>query len=163
ATIDEALNGLKVRAKPHGEIITYLPTGEGADADSIELDILMASQVTLDELLAILADGRTRIEEIPRAGQRSAPPATPLTPLTFLPHEAQAQAPSLAMPSPEQRGENATNRRALTERRRGLPKPAAPAAVELSLRSVTQTVRVDIRKLDSLMNIVGELSIVRNA
>ena len=32
-----------------------------------------------------------------------------------------------------------------------------------SLRSVTQTVRVDIRKLDHLMNIVGELAIVRSA
>ena len=32
-----------------------------------------------------------------------------------------------------------------------------------SLRSVSQTVRVDIRKLDHLMNIVGELAIVRGA
>src|SRR4029079_14449281 len=43
---------------------------------------------------------------------------------------------------------------------------AAPGASqgrerELTLRSVTQTVRVDIRKLDHLMNIVGELAIVR--
>src|SRR5262249_9189724 len=30
------------------------------------------------------------------------------------------------------------------------------------LRSISQTVRVDIRKLDHLMNIVGELAIVRN-
>ena len=38
----------------------------------------------------------------------------------------------------------------------------APAnARELSIRSVSQTVRVDIRKLDHLMNIVGELAIVR--
>src|SRR5690606_12928286 len=36
----------------------------------------------------------------------------------------------------------------------------APAAV---MRSVSQTVRVDIRKLDVLMNAVGELSIVRGA
>jgi two-component system chemotaxis sensor kinase CheA len=34
---------------------------------------------------------------------------------------------------------------------------------ERSLRSLTQTVRVDIRKLDHLMNIVGELAIVRGA
>jgi two-component system chemotaxis sensor kinase CheA len=46
--------------------------------------------------------------------------------------------------------------------------PVQPAAVGLidgstSLRSVSQTVRVDIRKLDHLMNIVGELAIVRGA
>ena len=38
-----------------------------------------------------------------------------------------------------------------------------PSARELTLRSVTQTVRVDIRKLDHLMNIVGELAIVRGS
>jgi two-component system chemotaxis sensor kinase CheA len=42
--------------------------------------------------------------------------------------------------------------------------PTAPSpddTAELSLKSVAQTVRVDIRKLDSLMNIVGELAIAR--
>jgi two-component system chemotaxis sensor kinase CheA len=37
----------------------------------------------------------------------------------------------------------------------------AAGSRDLTLRSVTQTVRVDIRKLDHLMNIVGELAIVR--
>jgi two-component system chemotaxis sensor kinase CheA len=49
--------------------------------------------------------------------------------------------------------------------------PAAPtgrvarvgAGAELSLRSVSQTVRVDIRKLDRLMTVVGELAIVKTA
>jgi two-component system chemotaxis sensor kinase CheA len=53
-----------------------------------------------------------------------------------------------------------------------LPPAFPPAAVEgtgardnrdLSLRSVSQTVRVDIRKLDNLMNVVGELAMVRAA
>src|SRR5882672_7514216 len=73
ATIDEALNSLKLRAKPHGEIVTYLPTGEGADADSIELDILMASQSSLDVLRSLLGNDRTKIEEVPRrAGAKDA-------------------------------------------------------------------------------------------
>jgi two-component system chemotaxis sensor kinase CheA len=42
------------------------------------------------------------------------------------------------------------------------PAPQAPAASELeSLRSISDTVRVDIRKLDELMNLVGELVIQR--
>jgi two-component system chemotaxis sensor kinase CheA len=48
--------------------------------------------------------------------------------------------------------------------------PHAPSAPvrglgpgEMSLRSVSQTVRVDIRKLDRLMTIVGELAIVKTA
>src|SRR5262249_910201 len=37
ATIDKALEEMKERAKRHGEIITYLPTGEATSADTIEL------------------------------------------------------------------------------------------------------------------------------
>ena len=33
ATIDSALDELKATARPHGEIITYLPTGAGGDVD----------------------------------------------------------------------------------------------------------------------------------
>src|SRR4051794_4103678 len=42
------------------------------------------------------------------------------------------------------------------------PPPAAPEPnQEVSLRSLTSVVRVDIRKLDHLMNVVGELGTVR--
>jgi two-component system chemotaxis sensor kinase CheA len=158
ATIDEALNSLKLRAKPHGEIITYLPTGEGADADSIELDILMASQSSLEVLRSLLGDDRTKIEEVPRRSNvrdhgviASSPPLeTPFPPASHPSEHPHKDAP---------RGQ-------LAQPRAALPKPApvgGAIAPEVSLRSVTQTVRVDIRKLDLLMNIVGELSIVRNA
>jgi two-component system, chemotaxis family, sensor kinase CheA len=153
ATIDDALNNLKATAKPHGEIITYLPTGEGVDADSIELDILLASREELDTLRSALGTERTRVEEVPRKGRprRSVAPAVPsMTP---------AQLPEVR-PSDEARP--AKRQSADTEHRSVLP-PKQVAQPELSLRSVTQTVRVDIRKLDVLMNIVGELSIVRNA
>ena len=43
----------------------------------------------------------------------------------------------------------------------GASAPPAEEALEASLRSVAQTVRVDIRKLDALMNLVGELGNVR--
>jgi two-component system chemotaxis sensor kinase CheA len=39
--------------------------------------------------------------------------------------------------------------------------PPVEEPPELSLKSVAQTVRVDIRKLDTLMNVVGELAIAR--
>src|SRR5262249_23642185 len=51
--------------------------------------------------------------------------------------------------------------------RRGGAAPAAAAAVEAaepeSLKSLSETVRVDIRKLDELLNLVGELAIQRDA
>jgi two-component system chemotaxis sensor kinase CheA len=44
------------------------------------------------------------------------------------------------------------------------PAPQSPASPEMeSLRSISETVRVDIRKLDELMNLVGELVIQRSS
>src|SRR5690606_20398563 len=71
-TIDEELENLKARAKPLGEIITYLPTGQGADADSIELDILMVSSAAIEQLRDELGTSGVDISELPR---RSKSPA----------------------------------------------------------------------------------------
>lgn len=146
-TIDEELDSLKANAKNVGEIITYLPTGQGTDADSIELDVLMVSSEPLSAVREAVALPDVDLQELPT---RHA---------TLVPARAErglslAEASSLAPIDSPQEGALGLD----------APKPemiASPGAV--SLRSVAQTVRVDIRKLDRLMNIVGELSIVRNA
>ncbi|HEX5098937.1 MAG TPA: chemotaxis protein CheA [Polyangiaceae bacterium] len=137
-TIDKALEDMKTRAKRHGEIITYLPAGEATSADAIELDLLMASRDDLATLIGALGADNVVIEEIPR--RRSSILNEPARPT----HGAVA----------------------LTTAESALPSVSAgEAAIEQgpSLRSLTQTVRVDIRKLDALMNVVGELAIVRGA
>lgn len=148
-TIDDELESLKARAKPHGEIITYLPTGHGADADSIELDILMASRDRLERLRGALGAPNIGVEEVPRR----LPTVMPAPPVAEPPSGPSklAELDSIAPPPlpAEARGEQLRRRDA--------------AADAMSIRSVAQTVRVDIRKLDRLMNIVGELAIVRNA
>ncbi len=142
-TIDSALDELKAAARPHGEIITYLPTGSGADADAIELEILMASRASIDVL-------RTAVErpdvtlEVVRRREAPGPVSLPPSPATIRP-----TTPPLA---------EAPLRASLSRR-----PPVGGEGVEMSLRSVTQTVRVDIRKLDRLMTIVGELAIVKTA
>jgi two-component system, chemotaxis family, sensor kinase CheA len=136
STIDKVLEEMKERAKRHGEIITYLPTGEATSPDTIELDLLMASRDDLATLIGSLGADNVVIEEIPRRARRSAHPGT-LPPR----HPTALGRSELGMQRDERGGlEQAT-----------------------SLRSLTQTVRVDIRKLDHLMNIVGELAIVRSA
>ena len=150
ATIDQALDELKAMAKPHGEIITYLPTGAGADADSIELDILMASAVGTEDLRRALASGGVDLEEIPRrpgapaASGNVGPASVRLATNPPLPPNGRG-VPSLAPPALHDDG------------------PHGPKGDLGTLRSVAQTVRVDIHKLDRLMNIVGELSIVRTS
>jgi two-component system, chemotaxis family, sensor kinase CheA len=137
STIDKVLEEMKERAKRHGEIITYLPTGEATSADTIELDLLMASRDDLATLIGSLGADHVVIEEIPRRPRRSHPATLPPRRPTAL-----GRADSVGMQPELERG--------------GLEQAA-------SLRSLTQTVRVDIRKLDHLMNIVGELAIVRSA
>lgn len=139
STIDKALDDMKERAKRHGEIITYLPTGEATGVDAIELDLLLASRDDLATLIGSLGADNIVIEEIPRR-RRSVPPS--VAPLRG--------SVAGAVSSPKQE--------ALDRMAEAGPGDAAP-----SLRSLTQTVRVDIRKLDHLMNIVGELSIVRSS
>jgi two-component system chemotaxis sensor kinase CheA len=52
--IDTALDGLKDRMKSIAEIITYLPSMEGAGGDSIEIEMLLATKKTEAELRAAL-------------------------------------------------------------------------------------------------------------
>lgn len=135
-TIDASLDQLKSVAKPYGEIITYLPTGSGADAESIELDILLASKRPLPELASVFQPLEAQVTEVPRrshdgGGAHESEHAPREASLSYPPREA-------------------------------IVKPAE-VRVTGSVRSVTQTVRVDIHKLDQLMNIVGELGIVRTA
>jgi two-component system chemotaxis sensor kinase CheA len=140
ATIDKALDDMKERAKRHGEIITYLPTGEATGADAIELDLLLASRDDLATLIGSLGADNVVIEEIPRRRKSAAPSVMPIRGSVAGMHMAPKIDPLL------------------------IDRMAADAAdASPSLRSLTQTVRVDIRKLDHLMNIVGELSIVRSS
>jgi two-component system chemotaxis sensor kinase CheA len=141
STIDKALDDMKERAKRHGEIITYLPTGEATGADAIELDLLVASRDDLATLIGTLGADNVVIEEIPRR-RNSVAPSVPL------------RGSLGGFPSPKIQVDPMIMDRMAAE---------AAADASPSLRSLTQTVRVDIRKLDHLMNIVGELSIVRSS
>ena len=198
ATIDSALDDLKAKTRPHGEIITFLPTGEGGDAESVELEILVASREGLSVLGAAVAGPNVTIEEVRR--RDAAPPAKEsMRPPRASVSEMPPPMPSFASPDvmgtgiPETietddytEGTRTSRPPPMNAGQTGIPAPQSfhppaipsqpPAAPppgqreqqqqqqrELTLRSVSQTVRVDIRKLDHLMNIVGELAIVRSA
>ncbi len=171
-TIDTALDELKANARPLGEIITYLPTGAGADADTIELEILMASRVSVAQLRSAIKGAGVVIDEVQRRGMMSAAPLVVGTP-SIAGEEPFSPPTSVSVPP----GDTGGLRRSEHAMPMGpsiqsiapvIQAPSAPArgqqpGGEMSLRSVSQTVRVDIRKLDRLMTIVGELAIVKTA
>jgi two-component system, chemotaxis family, sensor kinase CheA len=178
ATIDGALDNLKSRAKPHGEILTYLPSGEGGDSDSIDLDVLLASRQSLDVLRTELGGPAVSIEPVARRPRQphEMPPSEP-PPTQFLgsagprittppaaPEEVFTPRGGVAAPPPSPFAGTSPHRVVIQPPIE--EEPMAPLEVPragLSIRGVAQTVRVDIRKLDHLMNIVAELAIVRSA
>jgi len=171
ATIDGALDALKSKAKPHGEILTYLPSGEGGDAEFIDLDVLLASRQSVEVLRTELGGPNVAIEPIARrpGGRPVIPSEPPVT--TF------AGSPPRVTTPPSAPEDNDTSKRSPdtgsftpVAAARFIPPPSEEDVAMpelpgqgLSIRGVAQTVRVDIRKLDHLMNIVAELAIVRGA
>lgn len=129
-SIDDSIEALREVARDDVEIITYLPSMEGGNEETIELVVLLASRVSASQLRAHFEGRYGTIEPIEERIQLP----------TLPPHRTSV--PSLASsiaPRPEDDG--------------------LPA----SARSVADSVRVDIRKLDHLMNVVGELALVRSA
>ncbi len=189
STIDSALDDLKSKTRPHGEIITFLPTGEGGDAESVELEILVASRASLGVLRGAVAGPNISVEEV-RRRDGSPNPAASIPPPSF---SQEAGFVDSYHPPTTAGGDALLDEINGVTTRTSVPPPVAAASFpppvaagtfppggpsgsggsnsgggggpsrerELTLRSVTQTVRVDIRKLDHLMNIVGELAIVR--
>jgi two-component system chemotaxis sensor kinase CheA len=140
ASIDTALEELKARARPIAELITYLPSMGGGNDDLIELEVLLASRAEESQLREALCSEDAVLEAVPRRGGERRATVVPEAPV------------------PEGEAEVV-----------GVPGSTPPAALDrvgadaLSLRSVANTVRVNIQKLDHLMNVVGELAIVRGA
>lgn len=143
SSIDSDLEELKQRVKPWAEIITYLPSMEGGTDDSIELEVLLASRTALAELRDVIGGPDVSIDGIARRDPGRTVPPPPPTPITRDGDEPAAVAARPATTPPARD-----------------PNLGADA---LAVRTVAKTVRVDIEKLDHLMNLVGELGIVKSA
>ena len=128
--IDDSIESLRDVVQEDAEIITYLPSLEGGDDESIELVVLLASRVPEPELKVYFEGQYGSVERIEE--RTNLPSIQP--DLTSIPPAAQSLLPQ----SEDESG-------------------------QASLRSLANSVRVDIRKLDDLMNVVGELSLVRSA
>ncbi len=145
--IDVVLKELKERSKKIAEIITYLPSmATGAD-QVIDIEVLLASSASEAELRKALGRPDLSLTRIRRRGSRSAAPSKASPP--------SRTAPATITGTPSFEQDRAERADSISVRE--------PSDDQLSLRSVMNTVRVDIRKLDLLMNTVGELGTVRGA
>ncbi|MBN1959627.1 MAG: chemotaxis protein CheA [Deltaproteobacteria bacterium] len=154
ANFDLGLAELDAAVKSIGEVITKLPSSKTAESGSISFDIIVGSDSNIQELSKTLGDDRIEITTI----QRKQMVATALK--------------KRAMPIPQK---DTTKSDAIVEQDKNIEGSNSQLAVEgsefarssqdesASVKSVSQTVRVDIRRLDRLMNLVGELSLTKTA
>jgi two-component system, chemotaxis family, sensor kinase CheA len=236
-SIDKGLEELKIRLKPTGEVITYLPSAEASQDDKIELDVVLASEASRAQVEQAVVGTGAQVSEVARGpgfvkagGEVASAPAAPApaaaavssspamtarrstpalgpigeevviaaaaasrplpgasgagaggaTGASALPGHAhpagQAATPVASGSTPTSASSSTSPSGTARRDRRASTEPAGDAALagrELrdaeeaeedrpsSLKSVSQTVRVDIRKLDHLMNVVGELALAR--
>ena len=135
-SFEEGLSELSTAVREVGEVLSTLPApGETSEAQ-IRFSLLVASDVATEEVDARFDFPDTSVRLV--AAGRAAAPST-VEPTETAP-AATAELAQLVSPSPR-----------------------AVSADIGSLKSISETVRVDIRKLDELMNLVGELVIQRSS
>jgi two-component system chemotaxis sensor kinase CheA len=139
-SFDRELSGLSTRLKRLGEVVSTLPAHDVSDPEAIGFDLIFASPEPLDAIRHAAGPGGV-VERVGRQAGIERPPTPAMSPpARHEPHARTAAAPSQG----------------------GSWSPTPGAEPEIaSLRSASQAVRVDIRKLDRLMNVVGELVLVK--
>jgi two-component system chemotaxis sensor kinase CheA len=173
ASFDTGLDDLKKRLKGVGEVISTLPSADATDPNAIAFDVLLGSAEGLGRVRAA-AGSTAEVEEIPRRPSTSLRSAQgdPSTPLRSAQGERGVEGANGALPAPAgpavPRSLPLGSDGAGGMPRDARPPPAAASPVaatgpDASLRSVSQAVRVDIHKLDRLMNLVGELVLVKTS
>jgi two-component system chemotaxis sensor kinase CheA len=154
ASFEEGLSDLSGAVREVGEVVSTLPSPGAAPESQIRFSLLVATEVDPDRLRDRLDYPDTEVQSIQRD---SGPTASAGSKSSAATGEAEETLAS-AMGDPDSVGELSD---AVVDTEELASQPEAPGIG--SLRSVSETIRVDIRKLDELMNLVGELVIQRNA
>jgi two-component system chemotaxis sensor kinase CheA len=140
-TFEEGLAELSSAVREVGEVISTLPSPGETPESQIRFSLLVATDMPGRQLAGRLDFPDTMIRVVREASAGSKPATGP---------EAVAPPPPatpVAEPVESVAGDPAT------------PVSAGESGEVESLKSISDTVRVDIRKLDELMNLVGELVI----
>jgi two-component system, chemotaxis family, sensor kinase CheA len=143
-SFEEGLAELSSAIREAGELLSTLPSPGEAPDSQIRFSLLVATSLGLPDLTARIGVPSERVR-VTWQPPRDVAPSVP----------AAAAAPTAPAPEARAAPVSAASKIAV---------PIAADAVALgtgaeapSLKSISDTVRVDIRKLDELMNLVGEL------
>ncbi len=138
---EEGLAEISGALREVGEVLATLPSPGDSPESEIRFSLLVAAELGLRDLETHLGPQGVAVRSV----QASLPDASPAPAEAAPPASEPSQAP--LEPAPATRGDE----------------PSGPGPELESLKSISETVRVDIRKLDELMNLVGELVLQRGA
>ena len=168
ATFEEGLAALTAAIRERGELVSTLPSSGAAPESQIRFSLMVATQLEAEALRAAVGLGDAGVEAV-QQGTPSAPSQDVADRSSSEPSDSAS-----LIASPDSRAAESAE---AEERSVVVGSVEVDPSVEVaggedlggdvpepeSLRSISDTVRVDIRKLDELMNLVGELVIQRNA
>ncbi|HET9595844.1 MAG TPA: chemotaxis protein CheA [Anaeromyxobacteraceae bacterium] len=163
STFDTGLEGLKSRLKGIGEVVSTLPSPDASDPNAIAFDVLFATREEAARVREVAGSGSQVIEVGRRAAAPSGAGTRPLPPIRPEPRDLPHALPLEPSDLPPATPPRSSLQRPPADATPAAAPRAAAAEAESSLRSVSQAVRVDIRKLDRLMNLVGELVLVKTS
>jgi two-component system chemotaxis sensor kinase CheA len=154
SVFDAELAALSARLKELGEVVSTLPSADRKDPSTIAFELLLATSASRSNVV-LEAGPHAEVDLV----TISSGPGGPLAPASRRP-PAIGVAVGTSSPTPEEALLGPAGGAALALS----PTPELPAEADSgTLRSASQAVRVDIRKLDRLMNVVGELVLVKSS
>jgi two-component system chemotaxis sensor kinase CheA len=148
---EDGLSELSAAIREVGEVVSTLPSPGEAPESQIRFSLLVAADIGADQLASRLDIAGASVREVSRGAQWDADTSALAEGRD---EDESADGSSVPAPTPA-----STKARPAASGAR----PSAEGPEIESLRSISETVRVDIRKLDELMNLVGELVIQRNS
>ena len=137
ASFEDGLSELSGAVREVGEVVSTLPSPGDAPESQIRFSLLVATEIDPDRLRDRLDYPNTHVQPVGRGADSSESTSATST---------ESADPAVTVEPGQET----------------LAAQADGPGIG-SLRSISETVRVDIRKLDELMNLVGEVVIQRNA
>ncbi len=192
ASLEDEFVNIRESLKPVGEVIAVVPAGlSGINPELMDVELIFGSSQSINGVTAALGSSPLRVAQVPRrSGGPAIAPETTGRFVDMARHAAAASPaeklpPAMVLQAPDPLnstmlggsvGGGAGGGRGGGGAGGGLGGAGAGggdggdggdegggrSVGNQSQKNFTQTVRVDIRKLDHLMNIVGELALVRS-
>ncbi|GAB4294792.1 MAG: chemotaxis protein CheA [Desulfuromonadia bacterium] len=141
-TFDQDLGALTDRLKKQGEVISTLPSVSDGDDGGITFAILFGTELDSEGVTGVVSIPRSQVSRLGGEPVVAEIPPSP-SPIPSPPSSPVSDRQPAGSTSPQ-----------------STPKTSpGPLDGDLSAKNMSRTVRVDIAKLDELMNIVGELAL----